>query len=268
MTSAAAFKKQLAKRFDRAAIGYDHYAQFQLEVMHRLLAMVPNQTFDQILDLGTGTGAALPLLVKQYGFSQCLALDLSSSMLAQARQRVQEECSELADRVHYLCADAESLPFAPDQLALVFSSLAVQWCLQPDVLFKSLYAASQQQGYFVFTTLLSNSMPEINTAWQVVDEAKHVHQYVSQSVLLDYLEQASWHVESLHQDTVQMWFDSPEQAVASLRKVGASMIGAESNPVSPSMWKCFLQAYEKQRQPQGIPLSYQVAFVVAQKRAN
>ncbi|BFM49328.1 malonyl-ACP O-methyltransferase BioC [Marinomonas sp. THO17] len=268
MTSAAAFKKQLAKRFDRAAVGYDRYAQFQLEVMHRLLAMLPNQNFDRIVDLGSGTGAALPLLVTQHSFSHCLALDLSSSMLLQARQRVQQDCPDLAHKIHYLCADAESLPFAKASLSLVFSNLAVQWCLQPNALFQALYKASQQHGYFVFTTLLSDSMPEIDLAWQGVDETNHVHQYVPRQVLQDYLEQEGWHLESLCHDTVRMWFDSPEQAVASLRKVGASMVGAEQSVMSPSTWKRFLQAYEKQRQPEGIPLSYQVAFVVAQKRAN
>ena len=66
-----------------------------------------------------------------------------------------------------------------------------------------------------------------------------------------------------------MWFDSPEAAVASLKKVGASLISTEKpQAISPSTWKAFLQQYEKQRQVKGIPLSYQVAFVVARKRVS
>jgi malonyl-CoA O-methyltransferase len=66
-----------------------------------------------------------------------------------------------------------------------------------------------------------------------------------------------------------MWFDSPESAIYSLKKVGASLIASDGDQsVSPSKWKAFLLEYEKQRNEFGIPLSYQVSFVVAQRPIN
>ncbi len=264
LSSTSAYKRQLAKRFDRAASSYDAYAQFQLDVLNQLLLCLPDSPTHTVMDLGTGTGLALPSLMTKCTPNHCVALDLSPAMLAVSRARMSEDLP-----IHYVCADAETFPFTESAFDLIFSSLAIQWCLQPESLFRSLFAASRHDGRLVFSTLLMGSMPELSTAWLGVDGREHVHQYVSEETLKKQLLDASWQIESLSVEQIEMWFDSPEAAVASLKKVGASLISTEKpQAISPSTWKAFLQQYEKQRQVKGIPLSYQVAFVVARKRVS
>jgi len=255
------YKRQLAKRFDRASHSYDSYAEFQKIVLERLLAMLPLDVADAVLDLGTGTGQALSILCEKLSPKCCVALDLSQQMLAVSRERFSS-----LQNTHYICADAERLPFQVASFDLIFSSLAIQWCLAPDALLKELYYAVKPGGYVVFSTLLENSMAEISKAWSGLDDERHVHQYMSAESLLACVEASQLNLLSAECSDIPMWFDSPESAIDSLRKVGASLMPFDtSKGLSPSKWKDFLTEYEKQRSETGIPLSYQVAFVVAQK---
>ncbi|ETI61537.1 malonyl-ACP O-methyltransferase BioC [Marinomonas profundimaris] len=260
-TPSLGYKRQLAKRFDRASHSYDAYAGFQKIVLERLLAKLPVETADTVLDLGTGTGQALGYLSGRLTPKNCVALDLSQQMLAVASDRFSS-----LQNTHYVCADAEQLPFQVASFDLIFSSLAIQWCLSPERLFDQLYHVLKPGGCVVFSTLLEGSMPEISQAWSSIDDKAHVHQYMKAKSLFDCVENGRLRLLSSECANVPMWFDSPEKAIHSLKKVGASLISSdESKTLPPSAWKHFLREYEKQRSEQGIPLSYQVAFVVAQK---
>ena len=262
--SALSYKRQLAKRFDRASQSYDSYADFQKIVLERLLAMLPLNQADVVLDLGTGTGQALGILSEQLNPKCSIALDLSPQMLAVANERFSS-----LHNTHYVCADAERLPIQDRSCDLVFSSLAIQWCLSPLDLFKELYRVIRPGGYVIFSTLSQGSMLEISKAWFGLDNKEHVHQYMASDALLDSIRASELNLLSSQLSNISMWFDSPESAIYSLKKVGASLIASDGDPsVSPSKWKAFLLEYEKQRNEFGIPLSYQVSFVVAQRPIN
>ena len=259
--STLSYKRQLAKRFDRASKTYDAYAEFQRIVLDRLLTMLPLNQANIVLDLGSGTGQALSCLSDQLNPSCNIALDLSSHMLSMARERYSN-----MNNTHYVCADAESLPIQGDVCDLVFSSLAIQWCLNPSTLFRELCRITKPGGYVVFSTLSQGSMPEISKAWSALDNKEHVHQYMAFDAILSHVEKAGLNLLSSKLSDIAMWFDAPESAVYSLKKVGASFISSGGEQViSPSKWKAFLNQYEQQRREFGIPLSYQVAFVVAQR---
>ncbi|QUX96855.1 malonyl-[acyl-carrier protein] O-methyltransferase BioC [Marinomonas sp. CT5] len=259
--STASYKRQLAKRFDRASLTYDAYADFQKIVLDRLLMMQPLNKADVVLDLGTGTGQALTALSETLSPTYNIALDLSSRMLVTASERY-----STLENTYYVCADAENLPLQSDVCDLVFSSLAIQWCLNPLALFKELYRVVRPGGYVVFSTLSQGSMLEISKAWSGIDDKEHIHQYVAFDTLIDNVTASGLNLLSSALSDIPMWFDSPESAIHSLKKVGASFISSERDQViSPSKWKAFLYEYERQRSELGIPLSYQVAFVVAQR---
>ncbi|WP_421855272.1 malonyl-ACP O-methyltransferase BioC [Marinomonas sp.] len=259
--SALSYKRQLAKRFDRASLSYDSYADFQKIVLDRLFAILPLSQADVVVDLGTGTGQALGILSEKLTPKCNIALDLSPQMLA-----VASEHFSALQNTHYVCADAERLPLQDKSCDLVFSSLAIQWCLSPLDLFKELCRVTKPGGYVVFSTLSQGSMPEISKAWRGLDNKEHVHQYMTLDALVDCVEASELNLLSSELSDISMWFDSPESAIYSLKKVGASLIASDGDkPISPSKWKAFLLEYEKQRNEFGIPLSYQVSFVVAQR---
>lgn len=259
------YKRQVAQRFDRAATTYDVYGQFQQLVLDYLAKTIPVEQADSVLDLGTGTGRALPLLSSILSPELLLAVDLSSQMLAQARSASQKEPQITVPDSAFVCADAESLPFCDESFALVFSSLALQWCLHPKVLFDGLLRVLKPGGHLVFATLCQGSMAEVNQAWQGVDDEPRINRYAALDVLLNQLSVSSFCTASARLESMTMFFESPEKAMHSINKVGAGLVADARQPISPSRWKAFLKQYERQRTNAGIPLSYQVAFVIAQK---
>lgn len=263
------YKRQVAQRFDRAALTYDAYADFQRVVLDRLFTHLPySNCADAVLDVGTGTGQALSKLSDAYSPSLLVAFDLSLQMLEQANLSLQPAAlaSSPDQPLALVCGDAEALPFAEASFDVLFSSLAMQWCLQPAVLFAELYRVTKPGGYLIFSTLCEGSMPEIERAWQGIDHAPHVNSYPNFETLLSQVRESRWQPLNAELLTVPMWFESPEEAVYSLKKVGASLVVSDQkNTISPSKWKTFIQHYEQLRESAGIPLRYQVAFVVLQK---
>ncbi|MGO3345016.1 MAG: malonyl-ACP O-methyltransferase BioC [Marinomonas sp.] len=255
------YKRQVAQRFDRAALTYDAYADFQRIVLDRLLTFLPSVDANTVLDLGTGTGQALSKLVQTLSPSLPIALDLSFQMLEKARSQQGNDV-----KPSFVCADAERLPFADNTFDVIFSSLAMQWCLNTAALFSELYRTTKPGGFAVFSTLCEGSMPEIDAAWKGIDQAPHVNQYPNLNTLLDAVIQCHWRPVNTQLVTLPMWFESPEGAIHSLKKVGASLVVTNNkNTVTPTKWKAFINQYEQLREAKGIPLRYQVAFVVLQK---
>ncbi|SBS24983.1 Malonyl-[acyl-carrier protein] O-methyltransferase [Marinomonas aquimarina] len=251
------YKQKVASSFSRAAHSYDEYALFQEQVLAQLMTWFAASPEALWLDLGTGTGKALQAMQTAQPALQGVALDLSFSMLQQARQR--------ASQASFVCADAEALPFQDACFAGVCSSLAIQWCRHPATLFQELNRILQNRGQVLLSTLLAGSMPELGQAWQQVDGRSHHNHYSDLDAVLRHCEAVGLKVVQAEQRSMTLHFDSVKAAVYSLKKVGASLITDDSGASSPSKWKAFEAAYAQQATKQGIPLTYEVAFIQLMK---
>ena len=255
--SSILYKQQIAKSFGRAAVTYDHHADFQQQVLASLVAMLPKSNFKLGIDLGCGTGNALPALTNVSG--ELIALDLSAEMLNVAREKTPD--------VTFVCADAEHLPFSSSSVDLFFSSLAIQWSTSHLSLFKEINRSLEKGGYWCFSTLCEGSMREIADSWKKVDGRLHSNQYPHLKEILANLLLAGFEVIDQKFTIITMHFDSVQSAVYSVKKVGASVIAdsAHRSNVTPSIWREFVSSYHALHDGIGIPLSYSVAFIVAKK---
>lgn len=253
----ANFKRMVARSFDRAAVSYDAYAGFQEDVLQQLRCHLPARKESLILDLGSGTGNAFSFLDPR---GPLVSMDLSLGMLKQADQK---QCAKWL-----VCGDAESLPFAQNSFSLVFSSLAVQWCRDPNKLFSSIHSVLRNNGYWLFSTLCQGSMPELEDCWKKLDRQSHINHYPTFSQIKTQLKNAGLILEYGSLEKKTMWFDSPLSAIHSLKKIGASVVieRDRQKAVSPAMWRKFVLEYEQTRQAQGVPLSYEVAYFLAKKQ--
>jgi SAM-dependent methyltransferase len=71
---------------------------------------------EQILELGTGTGAGAFELARRYRAAQVDALDISTAMIDRARAKLPVD---LADRVAFTVADSAALPYDEESFDLV-----------------------------------------------------------------------------------------------------------------------------------------------------
>lgn len=251
------YKQKVASRFSKAALSYDRYAVFQEQVLALLLRDISPQSGQCWLDLGTGTGRALEWLSQQNLNLQLLGLDLSDSMLIQAQARVQD--------AQYVCADAESLPFVENCFDGVISSLVIQWCQSPNVLFSELGRVLKPSGTIVLSTLLEGSMFELGEAWRCVDQRSHHNHYPCLNDLLQYVQGSGLTLVEARQQRMTLHYETVKEVVYSLKKVGASLVTDGQSVVTPSKWKTFEAAYREHQNAQGIPLSYEVGFITLRK---
>ncbi len=250
-------KRDIAASFSRAATGYDSMAHLQRDVGEALLdhgGQGPNPVHD-LLDLGSGTGYFCPALRRRYPGASYTGLDLAEGMAAYAR----EHCDPAA---RWLVADAEVLPLAAQSMDFVFSSLAIQWCMQPRALFAELARVLRPGGRCVFSTLGPGTLHELRSAWAAVD----AHQHVNEFLPVEALEMAAAGLSGvrlrLQRRAFRMDYSSVRELLLELKTIGAHNVNQRrpAGLTSPAALRGMIAAYEDFRQDGCLPASYEVIF--------
>ncbi|WIO74746.1 malonyl-ACP O-methyltransferase BioC [Porticoccaceae bacterium LTM1] len=256
-------KQSVAESFSRAASSYDGAAAFQRLVADRLWCMVPAEMkVGCALDVGCGTGYLSAKVRDGLPSVHLTSLDLAPGMLEYARAQ-----RPVADR--WVCGDAESLPLADNQFDLVVSSLAYQWCENPDVWGSELYRVLNEQGVAIFSTFGANTLTELHDAWRAVDDYVHVNEFIAVEKLRDQLQIAGLQVE-LVVEKHQLEYDDLKSLMRELKALGAHNINSGRNQgmTGRKRLQLLTDAYEKFRTETGVlPASYEVIYGVVKKEA-
>lgn len=257
-------KRDVAASFSRAAPRYDSVARLQRDVgeqlLHSLDGIAPSPS--TVVDLGSGTGYFAPALRTRFPAAQYLGLDLAEGMCRYARER-----HPAAGQ--WLVADAELLPLASHSVDVVFSSLAIQWCLRPAVLFSELARVLRPGGHCVFTTLGPGTLHELRAAWRAVDPHRHVNDFLA----LEQLQAAAEAVPGLaltaRRRDYRMAYDQVRDLLDELKTLGAHNVNRDrpAGLGGRRSLRGMLRAYEGWRDGAGnIPATYEVIFGVLEKR--
>jgi trans-aconitate 2-methyltransferase len=111
----------------------------------RVLARLPLDGDECVLDVGCGTGRLTERLLERLPRGHVVALDLSPNMLQAARGHL---APRFAKRVSFTRADAAALPVA-GRADAVFSTATFHWVLDHPALFRSILAALKPGGRLV-----------------------------------------------------------------------------------------------------------------------
>jgi len=115
-------KKEICRRFAKAAASYDEYALVQQESAARLLTALPEFSAARILEIGCGTGNYTVRLAARFPRASLTALDFAEAMIRQAGKKCQ------AADVAFLHADGEQyLAENRRQFDLITSNATMQW---------------------------------------------------------------------------------------------------------------------------------------------
>jgi ubiquinone/menaquinone biosynthesis C-methylase UbiE len=107
----------------------------------QVLARMPVESTDVVLDLGTGSGYALRAL-RERGIARGYGIDGSPQMVANARSYTED------DAVGYLVGDFEHLPFAEDSIDHAFSMEAFYYARDPNGALEELSRVLRSGGTF------------------------------------------------------------------------------------------------------------------------
>jgi pimeloyl-CoA biosynthesis protein BioC len=202
-------KIAVAAAFGRAASHYQQHDELQRLSGNALLEHLPQKSFTSVLDAGCGPGSYSRFW--SAAGSRVTALDLSPQMLAEA---VRQNAAQ-----HYVEADIEAMPLADGQFDLAWSNLVVQWCDSLNAALAEFYRVVRPGGMAAFSTLLADSLPELNQAWQAVDSHPHANRFLSHQQILTALKGFRFEVQT---HVFCLTFDDALSAMRSLKGIGAT----------------------------------------------
>ena len=261
--SANHYKKAVAQSFSRAAQNYDDVAYLQRQVGEDLLATVAARApFETALDIGCGTGQ-LTRLLTQHG-KHVTALDFAPGMLAFAREH---HGDVIAD---FVCADAETLPFADNHFDLVFSNFALQWCESLPALLQNLLRVLKPGGWLTFSIPGAATLWELRQSWFEADPSHvHVNTFVQQAEVEQAVSAAGFGAAEIDLQRQTLYYPSVRAMTAELKTLGAHNVnrGRSTHLTGKQCVNAFVSAYEQLRTEQGLPATWDIIRVTAQKPA-
>jgi len=256
ITTLLSRKRAVGERFGRAAASYDANVSIQTACGTFLVMMGPSELVgDRAVDLGCATASQAQAQQIRWRRSRWLGVDLSPDMLEQARK-----LGRTGKNYQLLCADAERLPLATASQALVFSSFALQWC-RPQRVAAEVARVLMPGGTLMLCVPLAGSLQELADSWAVVDDHPHVNPLPTvgdwQRAFTDAgLKRLIWRTGAIPDH-----YPDVKSLTRSLQGSGVGHIPNRAHGLTgKSTWAAMTKAYERYRQDEGLPVTWQVLF--------
>lgn len=247
--------------FDQAAKQYERHAVLQKEALLRLIERLTDDLKtppEQILDLGCGTGWAVPELLKLYPEAKIIAADFAESMVARVPKH---------PRVESRVTDAHAIDVHAQSCDLLFSNLMIQWCDESTVL-REIKRALKPGGHVHLTTMGEHTLHELKLAWQAVDDKPHVNQFVPAAVLADEAMKQGLVDVIVDSEFITMTYANVVDLMRDLKNIGAHNVdhNRPKGLTSPATIKKLTENYQQFRTEDGLyPATYELVYLRARK---
>lgn len=248
-------KARIRESFERAAPTYDSAADIQRRICTQLADGLPDIAPARILDAGCGTGFAQTALQARFPNAHAIGLDLSPAML----QRIAPPCCRIA-------GDLEHLPLADASLDLYWSSLAVQWCDLSTALGEA-WRTLRPTGLVALASLGPATFHEMRHAFAKVDDYRHTLSFHSENEIRKIAANQGFAAVNTKKSTKTAHYSDFKTLLRAVKAIGANQLGEgrRTSLMSRSIFQRAEAAYETLRTSAGLPLSYDVIYLYAQK---
>lgn len=255
-------KARIRQSFSAASATYDQASALQrrcaIDVLHRAQAQGIGGI---VLDLGCGTGHLLDLLLSaKTKPERVIALDIAWTMLETARGKL-----SVNPALHYVCADAEKLPFATHSLDGIYSNLAVQWCHPLQSMLVDFKRMLKPGSPLVFSTFGPETLKELKNAWAHVDNLPHVNIFHSDDEIFKFLHLAGFNEICIDSRRQVSRYASVFELMRELKNIGAHNTHLErpKNLMGKNRMQAMCTAYEDYRSNGLIPATFEILLVAA-----
>lgn len=255
-------ERDVARAFGRAARSYDEHAGVQMAVAANLLDMIPVDIKAlRAMDLGCGTAPLARKLCARLPDCHWLGVDISAQMLAEAGDR-----GRLHERYQPLCADATALPLGDASQDLVFSSFALQWLAEQSAS-REIHRVLRPGGWLVAALPVAGTLRELKESWAEVDQQVHVNPLAPAPHWLQAMAASGLPCSEAQTLALVEHYPSVAAIGRMLKLTGAHHVRGRKSAglMSPRRRRALEQAYEMKRDSKGLPVTWQVLFIVAQK---
>lgn len=267
-------KKRIANSFSSAAKNYDTLARLQKRVVDSLVEFSlgsVNAEGQTLLDLGCGTGYCIEKMLQRFPDialpeGRLHALDIAEGMLAEAELKLDE--LGVGEQIQWHLGDMESLPFVDETFDGCISSLTVQWSENLQQLFAEMYRALKPGGWFAFSTLGPETLFELRSAWNDVDEFAHVNQFMPLETIKEVAEQTGFSIVAFKSETPVLYYHDVIHLMRELKGIGAHTIneGRQQGLMGRRTFSYLERAYNRWLDPdRGLPARYEVYYLYLKK---
>jgi trans-aconitate methyltransferase len=115
--------QRVGEGFDRSAQVYDDLLRHNREGARRLVAALPAGDYDEILDVGCGTGFVSEEMIVRFGTARVTGVDPSAGML----ERFREKLAGLSVEATLIQAGVHEMPAPDEAFDAVVSGMAFHW---------------------------------------------------------------------------------------------------------------------------------------------
>ncbi len=249
--------KCIKQHFNRAADIYDQFAVMQCEIGQRLFERLDFFKINPkvILDLGSGTGYFSALLQQKYPDALIVSLDLSENMLKFSKKNNKANIQ--------VCANALTIPLAAQSVDLVFSNLVLHWCEPLTEIFNELKRILTKEGLLLFSMAGPDTFKELNQSFKVIDNAKHVHDFIDMHDIGDMLLHAHFVDPVMDMEMLTLHYSTFQKLVTELHALGISNCHQQRKRglMTPRQFQRVQKQYESLRdQDETLPLSYEIVY--------
>lgn len=246
---------QVRHAFGRAAQTYDAAAAIQRQAGQLLDARLGALDCAPrvVLDAGCGTGFGLRLLAARWPQARLLALDIAAPMLRQ-----------VSDGVARVQADVHHLPLADACVDLYWSCLTLQWCDLARALAEA-RRVLRPGGWLAMATLGAETFTELREAFAAADEFEHTVRFADPAPIV---QQAGFAEAHITRQRLTACYPDLTTLLHAIRRTGANQLGSARRRtlLGRQAWQRVQRAYETLRQPDGLPLGYDL-YLIAARRA-
>jgi len=254
-------KRKVAAAFSRQAHQYDDHATLQRRVVGRLVERIEEvaPAPRSALDVGAGTGSVVEALLARHPTLVAAGVDLAHGMARAARHR---------SGPRHVVGDAESLPYRSGAFDLVTSASAYQWMEDLRPAFAEARRVLAPGGWFALALFGGDTLTELRTAWRCADApacGERTHAFFSAEQVSRALAEAGFGAtEVTVERTVEHHADLPA-LLRALKRIGAGNAapGPGGGLADRRRLLRAADAYERLRDPRGLPATWDVVFATA-----
>lgn len=278
-------KAQVQKNFSQNAVTYDQYAVVQKEMAWKLLLKIrrTGQCFQNILEIGCGTGFLTELLAREYPLAQITATDIASEMIVVAREKL-----AVFSNIKYFVADGENLSLVDNEsfdlsFDLIVSNAVFQWFTDYAAAFTQYHSYLEPGGYLIFSTLGAGTFKELYICLKDGQKGKlprkpdnhKTHKkrepFVENKYLQKVMINTGFQHTGVEEVTKKEYFDSCRCFLRALKMIGAHNYLTEELAVQGlgsgifSLIKNYDAMFFSER---GVPATYQCLFGWGRRTTN
>jgi ubiquinone/menaquinone biosynthesis C-methylase UbiE len=142
---------EIVKAYDRIS-QWPQFKAIRRIIIHELKRYHPQST---LVDVGCGPGYLLVDMARVFNDLKFIGVDISSQMVEKATINVAS--AGFTSRVNFRVGDIQGLPFEPDSIDFVVSTLSLHHWLQPSQGFEEIFRVLKPGGQFLVFDLKRNS---------------------------------------------------------------------------------------------------------------